>query len=110
MACHSNPCLNNASCVDNIKEKTYTCICFSHTNKSSLFYGLNCENKINLCQNETCSGNSLCYDDGYESKCKCFDKYSGDKCQIESKEMKVKKVVIKTSSIIAICILITDNR
>ncbi|RNA38798.1 neurogenic locus notch-like protein [Brachionus plicatilis] len=106
LACNSNPCRNNATCIDNINNRTYTCKCMSNDNRSSLFYGLNCEKKIDVCQNETCSRNGVCYDGGFEPKCKCFSKYSGDKCQIESQEIKTIKAVISTSSILAICILI----
>ncbi|RNA05564.1 neurogenic locus notch -like protein [Brachionus plicatilis] len=94
LACNSNPCRNNATCIDNINNRTYTCKCMSNDNRSSLFYGLNCEKKIDVCQNETCSGNGVCYDGGFEPKCKCFSKYSGDKCQIESQEMKTIKAII----------------
>ncbi|RNA17427.1 neurogenic locus Notch isoform X3 [Brachionus plicatilis] len=93
LPCYSNPCRNNGTCIDDILKKIYQCDCFFYANRSSLFYGRNCENKINLCQNETCSGNGVCHDYGYEAKCRCFQKYYGEKCQIESNEIRV----IKTS-------------
>ena len=58
--CSSNPCLNNGTCVDysnglrynmSVPDNvTYSCLCNKH------YKGENCEEKINICQNETCSG------------------------------------------------------
>ncbi|CAF0777743.1 unnamed protein product [Brachionus calyciflorus] len=104
-SCHINkniPCLckNNATCINN------SCECPSEKNQTSPFYGKFCEFKIDVCENETCSNNGVCFDDGLKAKCKCFDKYSGEKCQIELDEMKILKIVIRTSSIISILIII----
>ena len=103
--CVTNICRNNGTCIYHNYNQTYSCECFSNNNNSTLFYGKNCENKIDICLNETCSSNGICYDDGFNSKCKCFYLYSGDKCQIESTELKFIKIFISISSIIAIIVL-----
>ncbi|CAF1141177.1 unnamed protein product, partial [Brachionus calyciflorus] len=99
--CSSNPCRNNGTCINNLINKTYNCECFDH-----LFYGINCELKKNVCENETCSNNGVCYDYHNEPKCKCNSLYNGTKCEILSDELILIKSVIKTSSIIAIAILL----
>ena len=64
------------------------------------------KHKIDLCENEKCSKNGICFDSGNEAKCKCFTYFSGDKCEIESNEINNVKIVISTASIIAIIILV----
>ena len=102
--CASNPCLNGATCFNDFTNKTFKCQCMTK-NDSLLFYGRNCEKKIDVCENETCSKNGICNDIDNEAKCKCFKSYSGIKCEIESQEIKLVKTVIKTSSIIAIIVI-----
>lgn len=70
-------------------------------------------NKINLCQNETCSGNGLCKIQNENElnetiKCECFgqNSFEGEKCEIKSTKMIVRESTVKTTSIIAIVILI----
>lgn len=76
--CASNPCLNLAKCVDNYRNRTYTCICRQH------FTGLNCQDHTQLCELENCSGNGYCIVDRqeYKAKCKCYYGYEGDDCSI----------------------------
>ncbi|CAF0891719.1 unnamed protein product [Brachionus calyciflorus] len=105
LPCFSNKCRNNASCINNLHDKTYDCQCVSGYNNKSYFYGTYCENKIDLCENETCSKNGICVDTGNEVKCKCFSKFSGNNCEIESNELNFIKNFIRTSSLIAIIIL-----
>ncbi|CAF0861608.1 unnamed protein product [Brachionus calyciflorus] len=104
LPCFSNPCRNNGRCINN--NKSYTCNCFSENNQSSLYIGKNCENKVDLCEDEKCSDNGVCFDSGKLAKCKCFRFYSGIKCEILSSEIQIYKILIRTSSIIAIIILI----
>ncbi|CAF1076120.1 unnamed protein product [Brachionus calyciflorus] len=106
LPCFSNKCKNNSSCVNNFKNKTYTCECITAHSNKSLYYGNYCENKIDLCENETCSHNGVCIDTGTEPKCKCFSKFSGGKCEIESNEIIIIKIVMRSASLIAIIILI----
>ncbi|RNA18724.1 protocadherin Fat 1 isoform X1 [Brachionus plicatilis] len=86
LPCASNPCLNNATCVNNLANKTFICHCQQDNNGNYLYFGKNCQNKVDVCANETCSKNGVCYDVNDEAKCKCFSSYSGEKCQIESDE------------------------
>ncbi|CAF1054423.1 unnamed protein product [Brachionus calyciflorus] len=100
--CSSSPCLNNGTC-SNVKSNNtlnYECQCYG-----DFYYGRNCELKKDVCSNETCSNNGECYDFNHTPKCKCFSMYSGDKCEIESNELKTIKNVIKTTSIVAFIIL-----
>ena len=110
-----NPCLNSLKCQDILISTTtsqdlqfefdFKCHC-----KSELFYGKRCESKINLCQNETCSGNGICkiiqakHQENETIKCECFGQndFYGEKCEIKSSKMKIKENFIKTTVWIAI--------
>ncbi|RNA11980.1 protocadherin Fat 1 isoform X1 [Brachionus plicatilis] len=106
LPCASNPCLNNGTYVNNLANKTFICHCQQDNNGNYLYFGKNCQNKVDVCANETCSKNGVCYDVNDKAKCKCFSSYSGEKCNIESDESKTRKVIIKTSTIIAIIVLV----
>jgi hypothetical protein len=103
--CSSNPCLNNATCVDYSNSKSYnsssfSCLCDEYHS------GAYCESEIDICQNETCSRNGNCFDLNKKPKCKCFNMYSGDRCELESNELKTTKQIISYSTIIAIAVII----
>ncbi|CAF1082042.1 unnamed protein product, partial [Brachionus calyciflorus] len=100
--CSSNPCLNNGICSDVLTNNifNYECQC------SNEFYsGRNCELRKDVCFNETCSNRGNCFDLNHNAKCKCFSMYSGDKCEIESSDLKEIKRTIKATSILAIIII-----
>ena len=109
-ACSSNPCLNNATCVDvysnstsnnsSLGSWTFSCEC------QKSYEGVFCQNKINICANETCSSNGVCEDVNNVPKCKCFSMYDGEKCNIQSSELKAVKTMISMTSVIAIIVLI----
>ncbi|CAF1105149.1 unnamed protein product, partial [Brachionus calyciflorus] len=101
LPCWSNPCLYNGTCINNLTDSSYTCDC-----QKDFYFGKNCEFKKDVCVNETCSKNGNCYDENNKPKCQCFSKYSGEKCEIESEELKIIKNVISVSSIIAIIIIV----
>ncbi|RNA36805.1 protocadherin Fat 1 isoform X1 [Brachionus plicatilis] len=86
LPCASNPCLNNGTCVNNLANKTFICHCQQDNNGNDLYFRKNCQNKVDVCANETCSKNGVCYDVNDKAKCKCFYSYSGEKCNIESDE------------------------
>ena len=100
--CASSPCLNNGTCIQNLTDlssPTYNCDC------GWLFNGRNCETKIDVCQNETCSNNGKCIDSNNKPKCKCFDLYSGARCEIVSESLTQINKIKTTSTIIAIIII-----
>ena len=122
--CSYSPCLNFDKC-ENIQNGTllieetgsirniysdFKCHC-----KSDLYYGKRCENKINLCHNETCSGNGVCKLIGNElfmnetTKCECFGQgeFEGEKCKTKTQKMVARETKIKFTYIIAIVILIS---
>ena len=97
--CSSSPCLNNGTCIQNLTDLSYYCDC------GLLFNGENCEIKMDVCQNETCSNNGMCIDLYNKPKCKCFDLYSGTRCETVSESLtRINK--IKTTSIIVAIIII----
>ena len=77
--CSENPCLNDGICnqnLTNLTDITFYCNC-------SKFYGGSfCENKVDLCRNETCFSNGNCVELNNSPKCKCFNLYEGDNCEI----------------------------
>ncbi|RNA13743.1 crumbs -like protein, partial [Brachionus plicatilis] len=100
-----NRCRNNATCIENSLNKTYSCECFTENNQTSLYYGTYCEKKIDVCSNETCSNHGYCKEENNAPICACFYMYSGDKCEKESEELKKNKMIVKTTTIIAIIIV-----
>ena len=101
--CSSQPCLNNGTCEDIFDEQTYShnCTC------QPFYFGSFCQFKEDVCKDEKCSSNGICVDIQNEPTCKCFQMYSGSKCEIESTKVKLIKSVISTSSLLAIIILIS---
>jgi hypothetical protein len=97
-----NPFSINATCL-NVNSTSFECKCPSN----GLYYGEYCENKVNLCENVTCSSNGYCYllQNQTQAKCKCNNGYSGETCDFESNTSKQLKTW--TSTIICIiCIII----
>ena len=109
--CSLNPCLNDAACIDessslfqnltNKYNKTYICMCPQY------YDGPNCESKLDLCQNETCSNNGNCIDNKNNVSCECFYLYEGAKCSIQSVELELIKTVSFTSFMIAIIAIVS---
>ena len=72
-----------------------------------------CENKINLCENETCSGNGICQiisnnlskNESIECKCYGIEQFEGKSSEIETINLKIRKWAIKISLIVSISIL-----
>ena len=117
--CSQMPCLNSIKCEDILIPKNQTssyefdfkCRC-----RSDLFYGKRCESKVNLCQNETCSGNGVCKIIQIDKEtlnetinCECFGQndFEGEKCQTKSAKMILKETTIKATAWIAIsCVIL----
>jgi hypothetical protein len=98
-----NPCLNNATCL-NVNSTSLECKCPSN----GLYYGEYCENRINLCENVTCSSKGYCFvQNQTQTKCKCNNGYNGEACELESNTIKQLKTFQWTSTIVCIiCIII----
>ena len=94
-----NNCMNNGTCIQKA-DGSFGCVCKPYYN------GTFCEIKEDLCQNETCSNNGACVDLSDKTRCKCFYMYEGEKCEDQSKELKVIKAIISTASIIAIITIV----
>jgi hypothetical protein len=104
--CSSNPCLNNGTCSNIKNDTSFECEC----PESNLFYGIYCENKLDLCQNmhnNVCVSPSqgYCIVNGSQPMCKCILGYSGVNCEIVSTFLVVRKYIIDLSTLIAIIVL-----
>jgi hypothetical protein len=97
-----NPCVNGGVCDSYSVNSTWTfnCSCKNY------YYGKYCENKINICENETCSFNVYCKIINSKPICKCVWQFEGSRCEIEMSNLTAIKKVIKVSYITAIVILI----
>jgi hypothetical protein len=91
--CSSIPCLNNGYCIDYTNLNNFN-LSLNFSSSSSFFCkcpdfysGSYCEYKIDLCQNETCSGNGKCVETNNQTSCECFNLYEGDKCESQSSEL-----------------------
>lgn len=76
--CASNPCLNDATCVDFLAG--YACEC------SPAFTGEQCEVDIDECINNECTRGSTCIDGILSYTCQCPDGYEGRVCEQELDE------------------------
>ena len=111
--CSYSPCLNSIGCQNIINSNgtiDFECLC----KDKSKYFGKRCENKVNLCYNEKCSGNGLCKIQNENEinetiRCECFGigLYEGEKCQAKSTKLIIIQTTIKTTSYIAIiCIIL----
>jgi hypothetical protein len=110
--CEYRPCLHNATCIDSSLANETSIDNSSGSSSSSSgyscecqepYYGVNCEYKVNICLNKTCSSNGYCKEvNASTAQCQCFSGYSGDECQTASTEKKAIQTVISTASVIAI--------
>jgi hypothetical protein len=79
------------------------------------FYGKRCEQKINLCENETCSGNGICkvisnkQTNSETIECKCFGigQFEGKSCETKTVQAIIRIITVKTTYIIAIIVIIS---
>ena len=86
-------CLNNGTCV-NVNSTSFRCECTEN------FYGIYCENRVNICENVTCSKNGYCYINESGAQCKCFINYYGDSCETQGEFVRIIQAVTSTSLII----------
>lgn len=70
--CDSEPCQNNATCSDLIKD--YNCTC------APGYTGKNCEEDINECESSPCL-NGSCVDKVNAYQCDCYPGFNGTNCE-----------------------------
>lgn len=73
--CDSNPCLNG-NCTDELNG--FSCQCFYG------FYGDNCENNIDDCDDNACDNNGTCIDGAASYDCDCPPGFTGKLCEIKT--------------------------
>ncbi|CAC5354905.1 unnamed protein product [Mytilus coruscus] len=73
--CDSNPCLNG-NCTDELNG--FSCQCFYG------FYGDNCENNIDDCDDNACDNNGTCIDGAASYDCDCQPGFTGQLCEIKT--------------------------
>ena len=89
--------MSNGTCIDIINGTSYDFEC-----KCPFpYYGRNCQLKINLCQNMTCSQQGACIVNGITPECKCFTGFLGKNCDQLSQELQTVKMISDIASIIA---------
>ena len=99
--CSKYGCLNNGTCI-NLNTTSFKCEC-----KSEVFYGQYCENRVNLCQNRTCSHKGYCIVNETQTQCKCSNGFSGNYCETEASSVKlVKGVQFSTTIICIVCLVL----
>ena len=102
--CSSGPCLNNGICSNINNETSFQCTC-----QMNLYYGQYCENKVDLCLNNSikCIKNQgYCVMNNTQAICKCLLDFSGPNCEIESTSYVVRKSFINAATIIAILVFV----
>jgi hypothetical protein len=104
--CSSNPCLNNGTCFNINNDTSFECDC----QNPNLFYGIYCENKLDLCQNNNTNvcispSQGYCIVNGSQPMCKCIMGYTGVRCENKSTFLVVRKYIIDSSTLIAIIVI-----
>jgi len=76
--CLSNPCQNNASCVDG--KYSYTCTCLPG------YSGTHCETDSNECLSNPCQNSATCVDGQNSYICICLPGYTDTHCETDINE------------------------
>jgi hypothetical protein len=87
-----------------MNQSEFQCQC----SNPNLYYGIYCEKKFDLCKNSSVCANTnqgYCIVNGTQPMCKCLMGYSGVNCEMLSTELVAKKVITKTTTIIAIVVM-----
>ena len=96
----NNQCLNNSTCIYAPNSTSlYECKC-----DESKYFGANCEFKVDMCSNMTCSGHGVCEIDESVNLpfCACFKYYNGTNCETKSQDLVIIDTIISVASIMAI--------
>lgn len=75
-ACDPDPCLNGATCVDELNG--YTCVC------PAGYEGANCETNIDDCNPNPCLNGGTCVDGTESYSCSCPSGYTGAHCETQA--------------------------
>ena len=75
--CDQDPCMNNATCVNDPSPGSYSC------SRLNGFTRSHCEMDINECQPNSCLNEATCMDGINQYDCTCADGYTGENCTIE---------------------------
>ncbi|CAL8126422.1 unnamed protein product [Orchesella dallaii] len=76
--CLSNPCENNATCVDDVN--TFRCMC------QDGYDGTKCENDIDECESNPCRNGGKCNNLIADYNCTCVLGYEGTDCEVNIDE------------------------
>ena len=100
--CTNNPCMHNGICNE-LYSAGFECKC------PPLYYGKNCENKVDLCANVTCSYHGNCMVDNTNNSvwCDCYNLYSGDACEAKNPELETIETTTTVSTTLAIVSLVS---
>ncbi|PIC13789.1 hypothetical protein B9Z55_027410 [Caenorhabditis nigoni] len=78
--CKSDPCMNNATCIDVDAHIGYACLC------QLGFEGDICERRKDLCLENPCANGGICHQDNREFfSCDCPNGFYGERCELEKR-------------------------
>ncbi|CAO4370842.1 unnamed protein product [Caenorhabditis nigoni] len=78
--CKSDPCMNNATCIDVDAHIGYVCLC------QQGFEGDICERRKDLCLENPCANGGICHQDNREFfSCDCPNGFYGERCELEKR-------------------------
>jgi len=76
--CLTNPCLNNATCVNTLG--SYWCSC------ATGFTGYSCQLDVNRCRSSPCLNGATCVNLINGFQCSCAAGFTGTRCEVEIDE------------------------
>nr|AAP05764.1 notch-like transmembrane receptor LIN-12 [Caenorhabditis remanei] len=77
--CQSDPCMNNATCIDVDAHIGYACIC------QQGFEGDICERRKDICLENPCANGGTCHQNRESFSCECPSGFYGERCELEKR-------------------------